>query len=132
MGSKLLNALYIHLHVVRPFVCANCVREYMIERAYARAYIYICACTCIHVTLRTCLCADLIKTQNAFAHNISTLKRTLGSETFRMYYILFLKPCLLCSSYSRSTSVSLVMSDFAPPINYRNWKDKREQGGGRF
>ena len=31
-------------------VSANCVLVYTIERAYARAY--ICACTCIRVSLR--------------------------------------------------------------------------------
>ena len=81
---KLLNALYIYVRVVRPFVCANCMCVYTIERAYARAY--ICACTCIRVSLRLFTCintnavsyvrmhaglrADLIKTQNTFAHKI--------------------------------------------------------------
>ena len=76
--------IYTRVRVVTPFVCANCVRVYTIERAYARAY--ICTCTCIHVSLRlftcknantvsyehlhACLHADLIKTQNAFAHKI--------------------------------------------------------------
>ena len=65
---------------------------YTIERAYVRAF--ICACTCIHVSLhlftcknenavsyvrmrafacvrlRACLRADLIKTQNAFVRKI--------------------------------------------------------------
>ena len=95
--------IYTRVRVVRPFVCANCVRVYTIERAYTRAYTCICACTCICVSLRlftykntnavsyvymrafACLRTDLIKTQNA--KNISTLKRTWGSETFRMYYI---------------------------------------------
>ena len=94
--------IYTRVRVVRPFVCANCVRVYTIERAYARAY--ICTYTCICVSLRLFTCknsnavsyvliracvfrVDLIKTQNAFVHNISTLNRTLGSETFRMYYI---------------------------------------------
>ena len=77
------------LRVVRPFVCANCVRvyRYTIERAYARAYTCICACSCIRVSLRlftcinanavsyvrcvrACLHAELIKTQNAFARKI--------------------------------------------------------------
>ena len=84
--------IYTCVRVVRPFVCANCVRLYTIERAYARAY--ICACTCIRVSLRlftrknanavsyvrmrvfacvrlrACLRADLIKTQNTFVHKI--------------------------------------------------------------
>ena len=86
--------------------------QYMIEREYARAYIYICACTCIRMSLhlftrkntnavsyvrmrefacmylRVCLRAALTKTQNAFARKIfQHSKCTLGSETFRMYYI---------------------------------------------
>ena len=72
------------LRVIRPFVCANCVRvyKYTIERAYARAY--TCSCirvslrlfTCInanavsYVRLRACLRAEVIKTQNAFARKI--------------------------------------------------------------
>ena len=32
--------IYTRVRVVRPFVCANCVRVYTIERAYVRAYIY--------------------------------------------------------------------------------------------
>ena len=105
IGKKLLNALYIRVRVVRPFVCTNCVRVYTIERAYARAY--ICACTCIRVSLRlfTRINANAVSymRMRAFAYvsscgfnknkkcicaqNISTLKRSLGSETFRMYYI---------------------------------------------
>ena len=42
--------IYTRVRVVRPFVCANCVHVYTIERAYVRAY--ICACTCICVSLR--------------------------------------------------------------------------------
>ena len=80
--------IYTRVRIVRPFVCANCVCVYTIECAYARAY--ICACTCIRVSLRlftrknanavsymrmraclrACLCTDLIKMQNAFAHKI--------------------------------------------------------------
>ena len=84
--------IYTHVRVVRPFVCANYVRVYTIERAIMRAY--ICACTCICVSLRlftrknanavsyvrmrafacmhlhACLRTDLIKTQNAFARKI--------------------------------------------------------------
>ena len=30
--------IYTHVRVVKPFVCANCVRVYTIERAYARIY----------------------------------------------------------------------------------------------
>ena len=79
------------LRVVRPFVCANCVRIYNIyDRACVRARIYMrmhlyprefvfvythkCkrsflrAYACMH--LRACLHADLIKTQNAFARTI--------------------------------------------------------------
>ena len=79
----LIIILYTRVCVVRPFICMNCVRVYTIERAYARAY--ICACTCIRVSLRlftrknanavsyvhlrafacvhlrVCLCTDLIK-----------------------------------------------------------------------
>ena len=72
------------LRVVRPFVCANCVRvyRYTIERAYARAYINanavsyvrLRACVCVRtfacVRLRACLRAELIKMQNAFARKI--------------------------------------------------------------
>ena len=76
--------IYARVRTVRPFVCANCVCVYTIERAYARAY--ICTWTCIRVSLRlftrknanavvcvrlrACLRADLIKTQNAFARKI--------------------------------------------------------------
>ena len=76
--------IYTCVRVVRPFVCANWVRVYTIERAYAR--IYICACTFIRVSLhlfkrknanavsyvrmRACLRADLIKMQNAFVRKI--------------------------------------------------------------
>ena len=42
--------IYTRVRVVRPFVCVNCVRVYTIERACARTY--ICACTCIRVSLR--------------------------------------------------------------------------------
>ena len=98
LGMALLALIiYTRVRIVRPFICANCVREYTIEHAYARAY--ICACTCIRerlrlftrkkrkrsflcayacicvrafacVCLRACLHADLIKTQNAFARKI--------------------------------------------------------------
>ena len=104
--------IYTRVRIVRPLVCANCVHVYTIKCEYARAY--ICACTCIRVSLRlftrkntnavsyvrmrefacvhcvrlrACLRTALIKTQNA--QNISTLKRTLGSETFRMHYRSF-------------------------------------------
>ena len=33
--------IYTRVRVVRPFVCANCVRIYTIEHAYARACIYM-------------------------------------------------------------------------------------------
>ena len=39
--------IYTRVRVVRPFVCANCVRVYMIERAF----IYMRAFTCIRVSL---------------------------------------------------------------------------------
>ena len=42
--------IYTRVRVVRPFVCANCVRVYTIERAYMRSC--ICVCTCIRVSLR--------------------------------------------------------------------------------
>ena len=83
--------IYTRVRVVRPFVCANCVRVYTIERAYSRAY--ICTCTCIRVSLRlftcknadavsyvrlrVCLRADLIKTQNVFACKIFQHSNTL-------------------------------------------------------
>ena len=79
------------VRVVRLFVCANCMRVYMTERAYAHAYNYYMrmhlyprefafvytqkrkrsflrafACVC----LRACLRTDLIKTQNTFSHKI--------------------------------------------------------------
>ena len=80
--------IYTRVHVVRPFVCVNCVRVYMIERAYARIYMrmhlyphefafvytqkckrsFLRAYACVR--LRACLHADLIKTQNAFALKI--------------------------------------------------------------
>ena len=96
---------YTHVHVVRPFVCGNCVRVYTIERAYARAY--ICACTCIRVSLRmftrknanavsyvrmrafaclrlrACLRTDLIQTQNAFARKIFQHSNALWFRNFQ-------------------------------------------------
>ena len=94
--------IYTRVRVVRPFVWANCVRVYTIECAYARAY--ICACTCIHVSLhlftsknanavsyvhmrafacvRLRLPADLIKTQNAFAHKIFQHSNALWVQKF--------------------------------------------------
>ena len=48
--ALLVLIIYTRVRVVRPFICVNCVRVYMIECAYARAY--ICACTCIRVSLR--------------------------------------------------------------------------------
>ena len=33
--------IYTRVRVVRPFVCANCVRVYTIECAYVRAYNYM-------------------------------------------------------------------------------------------
>ena len=41
--------IYTRVHVVRQFVCVNCVCVYTIERAYTRAY--ICDCTCIRESL---------------------------------------------------------------------------------
>ena len=90
--ALLVLIIYTRVRVVRPFVCANCVRVYTIERADARAY--ICTCTCIRVSLRlftrknanavsyvrmrefacmrlrACLRTALIKTQNVFACKI--------------------------------------------------------------
>ena len=87
-----VNYIYMRMRHFRPFICANCVHVYTIERVYARAY--ICACTCIRVSLRlftsknanalsfvrmrafacvrlrACLRADLIKTQNVFERKI--------------------------------------------------------------
>ena len=100
-----LLALIIYKRV--RIISANCVRVYTIESAYVRTYIYmrmhlyprefafvytqkhkrsfLRAYACVR--LHACLRADLIKTQNA--QNISTLKRTLDSETFRIYYICY-------------------------------------------
>ena len=64
--------------------------------ACGRMHLYLCvslrAFTRINanvvVCVRACTRASLIKTQNAFARKkIAKLKCTLGSETFRMYYI---------------------------------------------
>ena len=80
--------IYTRVHVVRPFVCTNCVRVYTIERAYMRIYMrmhlyprefafvytqkrkrsFLHAYACVR--LRACFRADLIKTQNVFAHKI--------------------------------------------------------------
>ena len=58
------------------FVCLHAKCKYIFLRAFA----------CVH--LRACVHADLIKKQNAFENQIiSTFKRALGSETFRMYYM---------------------------------------------
>ena len=48
--SKTFRMYYMCVRIIRPFVCANCVRVYTIKRAYACAY--ICAFTCIHMSLR--------------------------------------------------------------------------------
>ena len=83
--------------------------SYTIERAYARAYTCICACTCIHVSLclfacinanavsyvrlracvrafacvhlRACLREELIKTQNAFARKIFQRAKYFNTQT---------------------------------------------------
>ena len=69
-----LLALIIYVRVVRPFVCTNCVRVYTIERAYKRAYIYICACTCIRVSLR------LFTRKNANAVSYMRLRACLRAD----------------------------------------------------
>ena len=85
--------IYTRVHVVRLFVCANCVHVYTIERAYARAYIYAHAhlftrkmqmqfLTCVCVRLRACLRVDLIKMKNAFARKIFQHSNTLWVQKF--------------------------------------------------
>ena len=89
------------LRIVRPFVCANCVRvyRYTIERAYAHAYTCICACSCIRVSLRlftcinanavsyvrlcACLRAELIKTQNALHAKYFNTQTHFGFRNFQ-------------------------------------------------
>ena len=95
--ALLALVIYTHVRIVRPFVCANYVCVYTIERTYMREN--ICACNCIRVSLRlftrknanaffyigmrkfacqrlrACVCVRvfacaLIKTQNAFARKI--------------------------------------------------------------
>ena len=95
--ALLALSIYTRVRVVRPFVCANCVRVYTIERAYARAYLYMrmhlyprefafvytqkCKRSFLRayacVRLRACLRADLIKTQNAGALKIFQHSNTL-------------------------------------------------------
>ena len=42
LGMALLALIiYTRVRVVRPFVCANCMRVYTIERAYACIYTYM-------------------------------------------------------------------------------------------
>ena len=52
----LILYICIRVRIVRPFICANCVHVYTIERAYARAY--ICTCTCIRVSLHLFICIN--------------------------------------------------------------------------
>ena len=79
LGMALLALIiYTRVRVVRPFVCANCVRVYTIERAFLRlftrknanavSYVRMRAFVCVR--LRACLSSDLIKTQNTFARKI--------------------------------------------------------------
>ena len=85
---------------MHTYICACtciCVSLHLFTRKNVNAvsYVPMCmrlrACICVHafacVRLHACLRADLIKTQNTFARKIfQHSKRTLGSETFRMYY----------------------------------------------
>ena len=100
--------IYTRVRIVRPFVCANCVRVYTIERTYARAYIYtythalvstwVCVwlhaktqfLTCVCVRMRACLRADLIKMQNAFARKIFQHSNAL--------WVQKLSGCTICTS----------------------------------
>ena len=119
-GMALLALIiYTHVRVVRPFVCANCVRVYTIARAYVREY--ICACTCIRVSLRlftrknanavsyvrlrACLRADLIKTQNAFARKIFQHGNAL--------WVQKLSGCTICvhhQPFARGNYVSWILA----------------------
>ena len=59
---------YTHIHVLRLFVCANCVRVYTIERAYAHiymrmhlyprefAFVYTQKCKCSFLRAYACIC----------------------------------------------------------------------------
>ena len=100
--------IYTRVRVVRTYVCVNCVCVYTIEHAYARAY--ICACTCIRVSLRlftrkhsflrvyacvrlrACLRTDLSKTQNAFARKIFQHSNALGFRNFQD--VLYIHVCI--------------------------------------
>ena len=69
------------------------MRAHALVYACARMHLDLREFACVHThkckrsLLRACSCAGLIKMQNAFARKkIAKLKRTLGSETFRMYY----------------------------------------------
>ena len=60
-----------------------CVHMHLDSREFACVHTYKCKCS----FLRACSRAGLIKKQNAFVRKkTAKLKRTLGSETFRMYY----------------------------------------------
>ena len=73
------------LHVVRPFVCANCVRVYRYTSVRTRAHK-----RSFFMRLRACLRAELIKTQNAFARKIFQhanalwVQKLSGCTVFRM------------------------------------------------
>ena len=70
--------IYTRVHVVRLFVCANCVHVlvYTIERVYARAYIHVCACTCIRVSLH------LFTRKNANAVSYVRMRACVSSHRF--------------------------------------------------
>ena len=130
--ALLVLILYIRIHVVRLFVCANCVRVYTIERAYARAYTYmrmhLYPREFVFVYTHKCKCSFLRAYARVCAQNISTLKRTLGSETLKMYYTstpvpesgtgkLENNPCR-CTEWTRSwhETVHSVQCPFNLPI----------------
>ena len=116
MGSKFLNALYIRVRVIRPSLCWNCVvrpffwgncvrvHVYTIECSYVCTYMHLypreftfvythkrklfLSCICARLRSTTCLCSDLIKPQNVFAHKIFQHSNAL--------WIQKLSGCTLC------------------------------------
>ena len=103
--------IYTRVRVVRPFVCANCVRVYTIERAYVRAYmlmhLYPREFAFVYTqkrkrsflrAYRACLRADLIKMQNAFARKIFQHSNHFGFRNFQ--HVLYI-------GSSRSSSVTI-------------------------
>ena len=77
----------MHAHALVT-VCAS---MHFYPREFAYVYTHKCKCSFLRVfacvRLRACPRTGLIKTQNVFARRKSQLKCTLGSETFRMYYM---------------------------------------------